>query len=65
MPLTKCMCGVYTGDDFSCVNCQKAYSMGLKLYPTDTEEEEDNEDNEERGLTILDSLEGDDDEEYD
>ena len=63
MPLVKCKCGRFTNNGFVCTNCQKDSSGDVVYYPPkDTEEEEELE---ERGLTILDSLEGYDDEEDD
>lgn len=63
MPLVKCKCGRYTNNGFLCTNCQKDSSSDVVYYPpNDTEEEEELE---ERGFTILDSLDGYDDDEED
>jgi hypothetical protein len=65
MPLIKCKCGRFTDAGFLCMNCQKDSSIDLLHYIPDDIEDEDELD--EYGFTILDSLEGydDDDEEGD
>ncbi len=60
MPLIRCKCGRYTNNGFLCTNCQRDASIdSLYAPPEDTEEEE----LEESGFTILESLEGYDDDE--
>ncbi len=61
MPLVRCKCGRYTNNGFLCTSCQRDASIdSLYAPPDDTEEEE----LEESGFTILESLEGYDDDEY-
>ena len=62
MPLIKCKCGRYTNNGFLCTSCQKDSSSDVVYYPPNDTEEEELED---RGFTILDSLEGYDDEDDD
>ncbi len=63
MPLVKCKCGRYTNNGFLCTNCQKDSSIDLLYYNPDEVESEDEFD--EYGFLIIDSLEGDDDDEED
>lgn len=59
MPLIKCRCGVYTSNGLFCTNCSKDSSIETLYYaPEDTEDDELVEDLE--GLTILDEIDGDD-----
>jgi hypothetical protein len=62
MSLVRCKCGRHTQNGFLCTNCQKDASIDtLYFEPDDFEEDELDE----QGFTILDSLEGYDDEEVD
>jgi hypothetical protein len=63
MSLVKCKCGRYTQNGFLCTNCQKDASIDTSYYEPDVVEDEEELD--ELGFTIIDSLEGYDDEEED
>ncbi len=59
MTLVKCKCGRHTTNGFFCTNCQRDSFTGLKAYrPAETEEEEEFA---EHGFTIVEDLEGYDD----
>ena len=60
MALIKCRCGVYTSNGLFCTNCSKDSSIETLYYaPEDTEDDELLEDLE--GLTILDEIDGEND----
>jgi hypothetical protein len=61
MSLIKCKCGKYTQNGLLCVNCQKDASIDTLYYTP--EGAEDEEELDEYGFTVVESLEGYDEEE--